>query len=153
MNRPNLFSIATLHQVPSLISGSPLWPGFPVVLLVLGLFAFSPMARAVDPPPDGGYPGKNTAEGDNALNSLTTGQANTAVGFQALFENTTGNYNTAAGYGALLSNTTGAQNTAFGVSALSNNTTGINNTANGIGASRTTPPALATRPAVLVRLF
>ena len=31
------------------------------------------MARAVTPEPDGGYPGFNTAEGDNALFSLTTG--------------------------------------------------------------------------------
>ena len=35
--------------------------------------------------PDGGYPGANTAEGDNALFNLTTrGIANTAVGSNAL---------------------------------------------------------------------
>jgi hypothetical protein len=65
MNRPNLLSNATLPHVASLISRSPLWRGFPAGLLVLGLFALSPTARAVDPP-DGGYPGNNTAEGDGA---------------------------------------------------------------------------------------
>jgi hypothetical protein len=34
--------------------------------LTLGGFPFFPMARAVDPPPDGGYPGQNTAEGKDA---------------------------------------------------------------------------------------
>jgi len=57
--------------------------GFPVVLLALalGLFALSPTIRAVDPPPDGGYPNSNTAEGDNALFNLTTGFNNTALVF------------------------------------------------------------------------
>ena len=47
-------------------------------LLIAGVFAcfaISPMAKAVVPPPDGGYPGFNTAEGQNALFSLTTGVA------------------------------------------------------------------------------
>ena len=33
-----------------------------LILLVVGCFALSPMAYAVSPPPDGGYPGGNTAE-------------------------------------------------------------------------------------------
>ena len=37
----------------------------------------------------------NTAEGTDALFSLTTGSDNTANGFQALYSNTTGNSNTA----------------------------------------------------------
>src|SRR5437899_9220052 len=108
MNRPNLFSNSTL-DVPNLISRLPLQRGFPVVLLALavGLFALSPAALAVDPPPDGGYPNQNTAEGDGALNSLTTGAYNTANGFQALFANKTGGYNTATGFCALYSNTIG----------------------------------------------
>ena len=63
------------------------------------LFALSPAAKAfgVSPPPDGGYPNQNTAEGDSALFSLTTGSDNTANGFQALYSNTGGNSNTANG--------------------------------------------------------
>jgi len=41
--------------------------------LALACFALSPGAQAVSPAPDGGYPGGNTAEGENALFSLTTG--------------------------------------------------------------------------------
>jgi hypothetical protein len=84
-----------------------------LIALALGCFARSPTARAVDPPPDGGYPGGNTAEGEDALFSLTTGVRNTATGFDALFNNTTGYNNTAVGFEALQSNTTGWGNTAF----------------------------------------
>src|SRR5437899_12725061 len=106
MNRPNLFSNSTL-DVPNLISRLPLQRGFPVVLLALavGLFALSPAALAVDPPPDGGYPNQNTAEGDGALFSLTTGSGNTAIGFHALSSNTEGDGNTATGAAALPHNT------------------------------------------------
>ena len=55
--------------------------------------------------PDGGYPGGNTAEGQNALFSLTTGGFNTGVGFLSLRSNTTGQLNTAIGAGTLLANT------------------------------------------------
>src|SRR5947208_12925476 len=84
-----------------------------VVSLALAYFALSP-ARAVLPAPDGGYPGNNTAEGTDALFSLTTGTDNTALGFNALFNNTTATDNTATGSHALLSNTTGFGNTANG---------------------------------------
>ena len=100
--------------------------------LVLACFAFSPAARAVDPPPDGGYPGANTAEGDLALLSLTTGEANTALGFKALSANTTGSNNTGTGERALRGNSTGGSNTATGLEALTSNTTGNNNTATGL---------------------
>ncbi len=133
MHRPNPFNTATLHHVASLIGWSPLWRGYPVVLM-LGLFALSPMARAVDPPPDGGYSGQNTAEGTNALFSLTTGTGNTAIGFEALFSNTIGSENTANGGGALFHNMTGNFNTAMGVAALDTNTTGSFNTATGNNA-------------------
>src|SRR2546430_14196133 len=119
--------MTTLHLKKS-ISWSPLRRGFPVVLLVLGLFALSPTARAVDPPPDGGYPNGNTAEGDGALASLTTGAGNTAVGFQALFSNTSGGSGgnqagkTAIGHGAGFSNTNRAYNTAKRYSTLYRNT-------------------------------
>jgi len=101
------------------------------ILLVLGCFALSPMARALNPPPDGGYPNETTAEGDGALFSLTTGFGNTALGFKALNSDTTGQLNTATGRNALLNNTTGDNNTADGSGALSSNTTGNFNTATG----------------------
>src|SRR5437899_12093674 len=121
MNRPNLFSNSTL-DVPNLISRLPLQRGFPVVLLALavGLFALSPTARAVDPPPDGGYPNQNTAEGDGALFSLTTGNDNTAIGFNALHSLATGSEATATGSLALFNDTTGF-NTAYGFNALYSN--------------------------------
>ena len=90
--------------------------------------------KAVTPAPDGGYPNQNTAEGDDALFSLTTGVSNTAIGFDALYYDTTGTFNTAAGDHALFSNTTGGSNTANGYLALFANTTGGDNTATGNAA-------------------
>ncbi len=124
-----------------------------ILIVCLGLL---PKLQAVVPAPDGGYPGGNTAEGQNALLSLTTGGFNTAAGFLSLGSNTVGSFNTglgagtllanvggsngegsqntATGAGALLSNTTGADNTASGAFALFSNTTGVANTATGDGA-------------------
>jgi hypothetical protein len=118
------------------MSRSPLRLAFLLIPLTVACFALSPSGQAQlpPPPPDGGYPGANTAEGDNALFSLTTGINNTAIGFQALFSNTTGSQNTANGVRALGSNTTGGGNTANGLRALGSNTTGSQNTANGINA-------------------
>jgi len=103
-----------------------------VFFVALACFAVFPRAQAVVPAPDGGYPGRNTAEGENALFSLTTGASNTAIGFIALASNTTGDFNTAEGSNALVTNTTGFQNTATGANALFSNTTGSENTANGV---------------------
>ncbi|MFN2509717.1 MAG: tail fiber domain-containing protein, partial [Chthoniobacterales bacterium] len=103
--------------------------------MTLLAIALAPATRAVDPPPDGGYPGRNTAEGDNALESLARGGVeNTALGYVALLFNTTGDRNTATGAFALSDNTTGSDNTASGVQALLRNTTGFKNTANGVHA-------------------
>src|SRR2546423_304957 len=140
---------------------SALRGSFLLTAVALACFALSPTGQAaggLHPPPDGGYAGGNTAEGDNALFSLTTGVNNTAMGFQALFSNTTGSqstavgsqalYNsqttstpdtygstvgqgTAVGYQALFNNTTGNQNVAVGSQALLNNTVGILNVAIG----------------------
>jgi hypothetical protein len=86
------------------------------VAFALAGFALSPGAQAVSPAPGGGYPNFNTAEGDDALFSLTTGGLSTAIGFNALYSNTTGGHNTAAGTQALVSNTTGNFSTAIGTS-------------------------------------
>ena len=101
-----------------------------LIPLALACFALLPKALAVVPPPDGGYPGFTTAEGQNALQNLTTGVGNTAAGWHSLFTNSVGNLNTAIGAGTLLFNT-GDNNTATGVAALLLNTTGADNTANG----------------------
>jgi hypothetical protein len=106
-----------------------------VTALALACFALSPpIALAVTPPPDGGYANLNTAEGDFALFSLTTGTENTALGFQALYSDTDGSLNTATGRFALLTNTEGSENTAVGASALKLNTTGSQNVALGRSA-------------------
>jgi hypothetical protein len=75
-----------------------------VITSALLAFALLPIAQAVVPPPDGGYPGFNTAEGRNALSGLTTGIGNTAVGWFSLFSNNDGSFNTAVGAGTLLFN-------------------------------------------------
>src|ERR1700720_4796560 len=76
------------------INRSPLGLGFLLIPLAIALasFALSPTAQAQLPPPvpDGGYPNGNTAEGDFALQSVTSGFDNTAIGNSALEFNTTG---------------------------------------------------------------
>lgn len=121
-----------------------------ILVSLLTCFAFLQPAQAVSPPPDGGYPNGNTAEGQAALFSLNTGGYNTAVGYLSLASDLTGQLNTAVGAGALVFNTadsntavgagalllngTGDSNTAIGTFALTNNTNGIRNTAVGQGA-------------------
>jgi hypothetical protein len=105
-----------------------IFPG--LAAFALACFALSPGAQAVSPAPDGGYPGGNTAEGQTALLSLTTGGFNTAVGYLSLRSNTSNSFNTAIGAGALLANTAD-QNTATGAGALLSNATGAQNTADG----------------------
>src|SRR5262245_23780225 len=104
-------------QITSSISRSPLRCAF--VLIALADFSLSPPVQAVSPPPDGGYAGGNTAEGQKALLSLSTGTFNTAVGLVSLETLTTGKFNTAVGVGTLFANTAD-ENTAAGAVALSN---------------------------------
>src|SRR5437667_10849940 len=103
-------------------------------LFALAGFALSPAAQAVAPAPGGGYPGQNTAEGDDALFSLTTGVSNTAIGFDALFSNTGGLGNTGVGSSALRGNTGGIDNTAVAAAALISNTNGYGHVAVGFYA-------------------
>lgn len=123
-----------------------------LILVLILCFGSLQNSHAVNPPPDGGYDRGNTAEGEDALFSLTsTGAANTAIGSHALFFTTTGDDNTATGFLAMNFNKTGSNNTATGFhalfhnqdgrsntatghSALNDNTSGIQNTATGVGA-------------------
>src|SRR6266513_143864 len=114
----------------------PLTRSLLIALAFLCPAVFGPIAQAVVPPPDGGYPNFTTAEGQKALFSLTTGAANTAVGWFSLFSDTQGSFNTATGAGTLLLNTAD-NNTAFGAAALLNNIEGNLNTAVGQGALAT----------------
>jgi len=123
----------TTLTISNPISDSLLRCALILIPFVLICVATLPGAHAVSPPPDGGYPNFNTAEGQSALFSLTTGSANTAVGWFSLSTNAAGSFNTATGAGSLLFNTAD-QNTAFGAAALLFNTTGINNTAVGAAA-------------------
>ena len=104
----------------------------PPLLITLTLLCFGllPRAQAVVPPPDGGYPGFNTAEGEKALFGLTSGTGNVAAGWGALYSDNQGSLNTAIGTGALLLNIAD-QNTATGAGALLFNNNGTSNTANG----------------------
>lgn len=70
----------------------------------------------------------NTAYGEKALTSDTSGKFNSAYGCNALEANTTGLGNTAAGTAALYKNTEGKENTAVGYAAGNANTTGDYNT-------------------------
>jgi hypothetical protein len=102
-----------------------------ILLTLLSLPLAGHKSQAVSPPPDGGYPGNNTAEGQNALLSLTTGINNTAVGWFSLKSNTYGQLNTAVGAGTLSSTVHVSRNTAIGGAALFSDTDGERNTAVG----------------------
>ena len=114
------------------IEHSPSLP--PFIFVVLACLALSPLAQAVNPPPDGGYPNRNTAEGDDALLNLTTGKDNTAIGHDAMKSVTDRSENTALGANALKNNVSGELNTATGVNALKDNIAGSANTATGFDA-------------------
>jgi hypothetical protein len=98
-----------------------------LIPLVLASLALSSTAWAVDPPPDGGYPNFNTAEGTDALFTLdvTTAIGNTAVGAAAMFETRTGASNTAVGALALFRNSAN-YSTGIGAVALAENVADVN---------------------------
>ena len=105
-------------------------------LNVLASLALLPAVQGAlpPPPPDGGYPNRNTAVGKEALLKVTTGEDNTALGFRTLRENTEGKFNTAIGSAALRENVAAHRNTATGFQALFKHQVGTDNTANGFRA-------------------
>ena len=113
-----------------------------LVPVVLACLAFLPQVQAapapyvfraipdVVPPPDGEY-GGSTAEGYQALFSLTTGAFETALGWRSLYTDTTASFNTGTGAGTLALNN-GRENTATGAGSMLLNTSGFRNTAAGM---------------------
>jgi hypothetical protein len=79
-----IFVSTTLGDSPDAFDMKIRIPLLCVIIFAVITLVLEPIAQAVVPPPDGGYPGGNTAEGQGALFSLTTGTFNTAVGFFAL---------------------------------------------------------------------
>jgi hypothetical protein len=66
---------------------------FTTIFLALGFLAFCPIAQAVEPAaPDTALPGGNTADGQLALASVTTGFYNSAFGIYSLLSLTDGNF-------------------------------------------------------------
>jgi hypothetical protein len=104
-----------------------------IVVLIVCFWSLQ-NAHAISPTPDGCNPNFTTAEGCDALNSLTTGAGNTGLGWRSLFSDTTGSFNTGVGGGTLVLNNTGDENTAVGAAALLLNTGGSQNTAVGTSA-------------------
>src|SRR6266508_5237784 len=123
---------------------------FTTVLSALVCFGLcQQLQSATDTPDPGAKPLSNTADGVNALLSITTGLYNSAFGFDSLLSTSDTSFNTgvgagtlrlntsssnsAVGAGALVSNTTAGSNTAVGTFAMFVNSTGADNTA--VGAS------------------
>jgi hypothetical protein len=106
---------------------------FGAILSVLVSFALCQQMQAQETPDPGSVGPFNTADGDHALLSNTSGFGNSAFGWYALFANTDASFNTAVGAGALDLNN-GNDNTAVGGAALLLNSTGTDNTAVGVAA-------------------
>ena len=67
----------------------------------------------------------NTAIGQGALNTNSTGYYQTAIGYCALQYNTTGFQNTAVGYNTLQNNTIGSDNIGIGYQSAKNSTSNV----------------------------
>src|SRR6266496_4538229 len=85
---------------------------------------------ATDTPDPGSVSSSNTADGQGALLSLTTGFYNSAFGFLSVLSISDASFDTGVGAGALLVDTAGT-NAAVGAGALFSNTTGSDNNAVG----------------------
>ncbi len=129
--------VAVVAGLVFILNITPSWGGPPNPTMSDGNFNTAGGTAALQivvPGMSGGF--GNTAFGQAALFSNTTGTDNTASGAFALQNNTTGNFNTASGLSALFSNTTGVKNTAVGVLALAQST-GKKNIAIGYHAGAT----------------
>jgi hypothetical protein len=103
-------------------------------LFTLACFGLCQQAQsATDTPDPGPLTVSNTADGQGALSSLTTGLYNSAFGFLSVLSVSDANFDTGVGAGALLVDN-GGTNTAVGAGALFSNTTGSDNNAVGVFA-------------------
>jgi hypothetical protein len=123
-------TLAFLSDIPSL-SGYVPYTG---ATQAVNLGAFNLLVNGVSVGIGAGSITSNTAMGNLALSSNTTGTFNSAFGSQSMLSNTEGRYNSAYGHGSLQNNTTGQYNTAVGLTALLNNTSALYNTACGFQA-------------------
>ncbi len=109
-----------------------------IIILSCALLSLALLPK-VQGAPESALPGFNTADGDHALFSNTSGIGNSAFDWYSLFANSDGAFNTGVGAGALALNVgnqstgEGTQNTAVGAVALLLNSKGQANTA--VGAS------------------
>ena len=86
-----------------------------LILTFLCVSIIGSTALAINPPPDGGYPNQNTAEGEDALfHFILGGGDNVAIGYRALFTSVGGQQNTAIGSEALYNQTESLFNMAIG---------------------------------------
>src|SRR5438445_3429263 len=105
---------------------------FGTVLSALVCFGLCQQVQsATDTPDPGSVPTSNTADGQGALGSLTTGLYNSAFGFLSVLSLSDANFDTGVGAAALLVDN-GGTNTAVGAGALLNNSDGVDN--NAVGA-------------------
>src|ERR1044071_10024865 len=104
---------------------------FTTALFTLVCFGLCQQVQsATDTPDPGPLTTSNTAHGQGALGSLTTGLYNSAFGFLAVLSLSDANFDTGVGAGALLLDN-GGTNTAVGAGALLTNSTGSDNDAVG----------------------
>jgi trimeric autotransporter adhesin len=104
---------------------------FTTVLSALVCFGLCQQVQsATDTPDPGPLTASNTADGQSALGTLTTGLYNSAFGFLSLLSNTDANFNTGVGAGVLLVSTA-SENAAVGAGALFSNVDGSDNNAFG----------------------
>jgi len=104
---------------------------FGAILSVLVSLAVCQQMQAQDTPDPGPLTVSNTADGQGALSSLTTGLYNSAFGFLSVLSVSDANFDTGVGAGALLVDN-GGTSTTVGAAALFSNTTGGDN--NAVGA-------------------
>jgi hypothetical protein len=103
------------------------------ILSALACFALCQQVQSatdIPEPKDDVVPVTNTADGQNALLSITSGIYNSAFGFDALLVLSDASFDTGVGAGALLLDN-GGTNTAVGAGALLNDVSGESNTAVG----------------------